>query len=283
MMKEEPPSTPSPRSWTERISQAFGGSEPRSREDLKQTLRDAESRQLLDSEALGIIEGAMMVSEMQVKEVMIPRSQMVSIKESAPVKMFVSDIIKSAHSRFPVFGDGPDEVIGILLAKDLLPLAISDKLERFNIRDVLRPAVHVPESKRLNALLKEFRSTKNHMAIVVNEYGGIAGLVTIEDVLEQIVGEIDDEHDLEDDDHLIKKGENQNFIVKARTPVDEFNDYFKTQFDDEQYNTIGGFVLKEFGHLPKRDESVHINQLQFRVLNADNRSIHLLEVNKEKA
>jgi magnesium and cobalt transporter len=282
-MKEEPPSTHSPRSWAERISQAFSGNEPRSREDLKKLLRDAEGRQLLDTEALGIIEGAMMVSEMQVKEVMVPRSQMVSIKEASPAKEFVSDIIKSAHSRFPVFGENPDEVLGVLLAKDLLPLAIDDKLERFNIRDLLRPAIHVPESKRLDALLKEFRATKNHMAIVVNEYGGIAGLITIEDVLEQIVGEIDDEHDLENDDHLIKKGDNQNFVVKARTPVDEFNDYFKTQFDEEQYNTIGGYVLKEFGRLPKRNESVHIDNLLFRVLNADNRSIHLLEVQPEKA
>lgn len=282
-MKEEPPSTHSPRSWTERISQAFGGNEPRSREDLKKVLRDAEGRQLLDIEALGIIEGALMVSEMQVKEVMVPRSQMVAIKEASPAKEFVSDIIKSAHSRFPVFGENPDDVLGILLAKDLLPLAIGNKLERLNIRDLLRPAIHVPESKRLDALLKEFRATKNHMAIVVNEYGGVAGLITIEDVLEQIVGEIDDEHDLEDDDHLIKKGENKNFVVKARTPVDEFNSYFKTQFDEEQYNTIGGFVLKEFGHLPKRDESVHIDHLLFRVLNADNRSIHLLEVQQENA
>ena len=227
-MKEEPPSTYSSRSWTERISQAFGNNEPRNREDLVLLLRDAEARQLLDIEALGIIEGAMTVSEMQVKEVMIPRCQMVSIKEDSPGKEFLGEIIRSAHSRFPVFGENSDEVLGILLAKDLLPLAVNEKLERFNIRDLLRPAIHVPESKRLNALLKEFRATKNHMAIVVNEYGGVAGLITIEDVLEQIVGEIDDEHDLEDDDHFIKKGENHNFVVKARTPVDEFNSYFKT-------------------------------------------------------
>ncbi|MBL4609009.1 MAG: CBS domain-containing protein [Pseudomonadales bacterium] len=279
-MKEEPPSTNLPRSWAERISQAFGGNEPRSREDLRKILRDAEDRQLLDTESLGIIEGAMVVSEMQVKEVMVPRSQMIFIKEATPAKKFLLDIIKSAHSSFPVFSENPDEVLGILLAKDLLPLAVNDKLGRVNIRDILRPAIFVPESKRLDSLLKDFRTTKNHMAIVVNEYGGIAGLITIEDVLEQIVGEIDDEHDLEDDDHLIKKGDNQNFVVKARTPVDEFNSYFKTQFDEEQYNTIGGFVLKEFGRLPKRDESVHIDHLLFRVLNADNRSIHLLEVQK---
>ena len=282
-MKEDPPSTYSPRSWTERISQAFSGNEPRSREDLLEILKDAENRQLLDTEALGIIEGAMLVSEMQVKEVMVPRSQMVSIKEDSPFKEFVSDVISSGHSRFPVFDENPDEVIGILLAKDLLALAIENKLGRLNIRDLLRPAIYVPESKRLDTLLKEFRSTKNHMAIVINEYGGIAGLITIEDVLEQIVGEIDDEHDMEDEDHLIKKGCNHSFVVKARTPVDEFNNYFKTQFDEEQYNTIGGFVLKEFGRLPKRDESVHIDHLLFRVLNSDNRSIHLLEVQQENS
>lgn len=280
-MKEEPPSTQSSLSWAERLSSAFGNNnEPRDRNDLVQLLRDAETRQLLDFEALGIIEGAMMVSEMQVKEVMIPRCQMISINESDPSKNFLKDIIKSAHSRFPVFGENPDDVLGILLAKDLLPLAVNDKLDRFGLRDILRPAIHVPESKRLNALLKQFRTTKNHMAIVVNEYGGVAGLITIEDVLEQIVGEIDDEHDLEDDDYFIKKGGDHNFVVKARTPIDEFNSYFKTQFNEEQYNTIGGFVLKEFGRLPERDESVHIDHLQFRILNADKRSIHLLEVHQ---
>jgi len=218
---------------------------------------------------------------MQVKEVMIPRCQMVVIKEEQTAREFIDEVLTSAHSRFPVLGNNPDEVLGILLAKDLLKPAIEGKLERFAIRDYLRPAIKVPESKRLNALLKNFRDTQNHMAIVVNEYGGIAGLITIEDVLEQIVGEIDDEHDYEEEDYLIKEGEDNTFVVKARTPVDEFNEYFKTSFDENQFNTIGGFVLKEFGRLPKRDEMVSINNLLFRVLNADNRSIHLLEVQPE--
>ncbi len=280
-MKDDPPSTHQPRTWAERISQAFSGNEPRNREELLQILRDAHSRQLFDTEALSIIEGAMMVSEMQVKEVMIPRCQMVVIKEEQTAREFIDEVLTSAHSRFPVLGNNPDEVLGILLAKDLLKPAIEGKLERFAIRDYLRPAIKVPESKRLNALLKNFRDTQNHMAIVVNEYGGIAGLITIEDVLEQIVGEIDDEHDYEEEDYLIKEGEDNTFVVKARTPVDEFNEYFKTSFDENQFNTIGGFVLKEFGRLPKRDEMVSINNLLFRVLNADNRSIHLLEVQPE--
>ncbi len=280
-MKDDPPSTNQPRTWAERISQAFSGNEPRNREELLQILRDAHSRQLFDTEALSIIEGAMMVSEMQVKEVMIPRCQMVVIKEEQTAREFIDEVLTSAHSRFPVLGNNPDEVLGILLAKDLLKPAIEGKLERFAIRDYLRPAIKVPESKRLNALLKNFRDTQNHMAIVVNEYGGIAGLITIEDVLEQIVGEIDDEHDYEEEDYLIKEGEDNTFVVKARTPVDEFNEYFKTSFDENQFNTIGGFVLKEFGRLPKRDEMVSINNLLFRVLNADNRSIHLLEVQPE--
>jgi magnesium and cobalt transporter len=280
-MKDDPPSTNQSRTWAERISQAFSSNEPRNREELLQILRDAHSRQLVDTEALSIIEGAMMVSEMQVKEVMIPRCQMVVIKEEQTAREFIDEVLTSAHSRFPVLGNNPDEVLGILLAKDLLKPAIEGKLERFAIRDYLRPAIKVPESKRLNALLKNFRDTQNHMAIVVNEYGGIAGLITIEDVLEQIVGEIDDEHDYEEEDHLIKEGEDNTFVVKARTPVDEFNAYFKTSFDENQFNTIGGFVLKEFGRLPKRNEIVSINNLLFRVLNADNRSIHLLEVQPE--
>lgn len=280
-MKDDPSSTNQPRTWAERISQAFSSNEPRNREELIQILRDAHSRQIVDTEALSIIEGAMTVSEMQVKEVMIPRCQMVVIKEEQTAREFIDEVITSAHSRFPVLGNNPDEVLGILLAKDLLKPAIEGKLERFAIRDYLRPAIKVPESKRLNALLKNFRDTQNHMAIVVNEYGGIAGLITIEDVLEQIVGEIDDEHDYEEEDYLIKEGEGNTFVVKARTPVDEFNEYFKTSFDENQFNTIGGFVLKEFGRLPKRDEIVSINNLLFRVLNADNRSIHLLEVQPE--
>lgn len=277
-MKDDPSSSTSPRSWAERISQAFSNNEPRTRAELLEFIKDAHARQIIDAEVLSIIEGALLVSEMQVKEVMIPRCQMVAIKESQTPREFIDEVLSSAHSRFPVLGDKPDEVLGILLAKDLLKAAVEGRLERFVIRDYLRPAMKVPESKRLNALLKNFRDTQNHMAIVVNEYGGIAGLITIEDVLEQIVGEIADEHDHEEEDYQIKEGEGNTFVVKARTPVEEFNEYFKTSFDENQFNTIGGFVLKEFGRLPKRNETVSINHLLFRILNADNRSIHLLEV-----
>ena len=192
---------------------------------------------------------------------------------------FLPTIIDCAHSRFPVLGDDPDEIIGILLAKDLLALILEPAhMERFVIKDHVRSAMVVPESKRLDSLLREFRITKNHMAIVVNEYGGVAGLVTIEDVLEQIVGEIEDEHDIDDDDYLIKDLEGDDFTVKAITPIDEFNEHFKTQYRDDEFDTIGGLVMQAFGHLPQREESVDMGNLRFTVLSADGRTIRLLRV-----
>ena len=271
------------RSWLERVGQFFT-STPGSREELLGLMRSMRDSDVIDGDTLGIIEGAICVSEMQVREILIPRSQMVSIRGSDDPRDFLPTIIDCAHSRFPVLGEDPDEIIGILLAKDLLALILEPaKMERFAIKDHVRSAMVVPESKRLDSLLREFRITKNHMAIVVNEYGGVAGLVTIEDVLEQIVGEIEDEHDIEDDDYLIKDLEGDDYTVKALTPIDEFNEHFKTGFSDEEFDTIGGLVMQRFGHLPQRDEAVEMGGFRFTVLSADGRTIRLLRVTPMEA
>lgn len=248
-----------------------------SKEDMESvldTLREAQRNDIVDEDALNIIEGAMQATEMQVREIMIPRTQMVSIKYNMDAKDILNKIIESGHSRFPVIGEDPDEIIGILLAKDLLALQLNEKL---NIKDKMRQVTVIPESKRVNVLLKEFRKKRNHMAIVVNEYGGISGLVTIEDVLEQIVGEIEDEHDIEDSS-LIKSLDNHEYVIKAITPVWMFNEYFLTNFSDSEFETIGGIVLKSFERLPKRGESIEISGIHFTVLNSDSRSIKLLQL-----
>ncbi len=264
------------KSWLERISQAFS-SGPESVEDVLEILRDAESQNIIDTDAMSIIEGAMQVIDMRVDEIMIPRSQIV--KASLDPKEFLGEIISSAHSRFPVIGDSQDDVIGVLLAKDLLPLALNNDLIWNRIREILRPPTFVPESKRLNQLLKEFKETRNHMAIVVDEYGGTAGLITIEDVLEQIVGEIEDEHDFDEETHIKARGDG-TYAVKAVTPVDDFNEFFETELDEEEFDTIGGVVLIEFGQLRRRGESVEFGGLQLSIANADNRVIRLLQVTR---
>ncbi|SFM40474.1 HlyC/CorC family transporter [Marinobacter zhejiangensis] len=266
------------KSWLERISQAFS-SEPESAEDILEILRDAEAEEIIDADAMSIIEGAMQVTDMRVEEIMIPRSQMVTVKASLDPKVAINEIIESAHSRFPVLGDSPDDVVGILLAKDLLPLALANELSWPRIRELLRPPTFIPESKRLNQLLKEFKETRNHMAIVVDEYGGTAGLITIEDVLEQIVGEIEDEHDFDEETHIKTRG-NGVFAVKAVTPIEDFNEFFKTDLDEQEFDTIGGVILKEFGHLPRRGESITLGNLTFTIANADNRVIRLLQVTR---
>ncbi len=279
-MNEDRPSSAAvegrqPRTWLERLGQVLHG-EPRDREELFELLQDAHQRNLLDSDALRMIDGVMSVSEMQARDIMIPRSQMAVVAWDAPLEEFLPTIIETAHSRFPVIGETRDEVLGILLAKDLLPFVAS--AESFNIREVLRPALFIPESKRLDALLKEFRSSRNHMAIVVDEYGGVAGLVTIEDVLEQIVGEIEDEHDIEDEEtEILSVGENRH-AVRALTDIEDFNAYFRTSLSDEEFDTVGGLVLSRFGRMPKRGESVVMEGYRFTVVRADNRRIHLLEV-----
>jgi magnesium and cobalt transporter len=261
--------------WIARVKQAISG-EPQNQEQLLHTLRHAQSHHILDADCLSIIEGAMQVAEMQVREIMVPRAQMTAIKSTALPKEFLPLIIESTHSRFPVIGENPNDIIGILLAKDLLRLALNGD-EKFDIKDVLRPVTFVPESKRLNVLLKEFRANRNHMAVVIDEYGGVSGIATIEDVLEQIVGEIEDEHDV-DDESYIRPSRESSSIVKAITPIDEFNEHFGSVFDDEAFDTIGGLVVQSFGHLPRRDEVTTIGNFQFTVLNADNRRVHLLQV-----
>ena len=266
---------PSPRNWLDRISQILSG-EPRDRDALIEILRDAQQRNLIDADALTMIEGVLQVSEMQVRDIMIPRSQMVVVDREQSPEEFLPEIIRSAHSRFPVIGEDRDDVVGILLAKDLLAYTAGSENGIFNMREFLRPAVFIPESKRLNVLLKEFRASRNHMAIVVDEYGGVAGLVTIEDVLEQIVGEIVDEHDI-DDDTYIKKLTDTRFTIKSLTPIEDFNENFSASFSDDEFDTIGGLVLNEFKRVPKRGETVVIGNFRFKILNADNRRIHLLE------
>ena len=275
-MSEESSSTSDSegRSWLERMLQILQV-DPRDREDLVDILRDSEKRALLDADSLGMIEGVLQVSEMQVRDIMIPRSQMSVLTRDASREQMLAEIVESGHSRFPVIGESRDEVEGILLAKDMLRFCQQDV--EFSIREILRSPVFVPESKRLNVLLKDFRSSRNHLAIVVDEYGGVAGMVTIEDVLEQIVGEIEDEHDIDEGQYILKH-DDSHYIIKALTDIEDFNEYFKTAFSDDEFDTIGGLVLKSFGHMPKRNEEVVIDNMTFRVLRADNRRIYLLEL-----
>jgi len=279
-MSEDRSSNGQERSWLRNIMTSLTG-EPKTRRELLEFIRDAEQRLKLDAEAMNIIEGALQINEMQVRDIMIPRSQMVAVKADLTPESFVPLIIESTHSRFPVIGETPDEIIGILLAKDLLPLMLKKDRSDFDLKEILRPATFIPESKRLNSLLSEFRINRNHMAIVVDEYGGVAGLVTIEDVLEQIVGEIEDEHDIEEDDMDIRAISEHQFIVKALTPIEDFNEHFNTEFSDEDFDTIGGIIMQRFGHLPDRNERTMLEGLEFKVLNADNRRIRLLQVSKE--
>ncbi|MDH1620375.1 HlyC/CorC family transporter [Pseudomonas chengduensis] len=264
------------KSWFNKLTQAFAH-EPRNRQELLEVLREAHQNKLLDSEALAIVEGAIQVADLQVRDIMVPRSQVISIKATQTPQEFLPAIIDAAHSRYPVIGESLDDVIGILLAKDLLPLILQGEQPNFNIKDLLRPATFVPESKRLNVLLREFRANHNHMAVVIDEYGGVAGLVTIEDVLEQIVGDIEDEHDVEEDGY-IKPLPSGDYLIKALTPIDSFNETFDSQFSDDEYDTVGGLVMNAFGHLPKRNEVTEIGEFRFRVLNADSRRIHLLRL-----
>ncbi|WMJ08507.1 HlyC/CorC family transporter [Nitrosomonas sp. sh817] len=272
-MDEPPPKS----GWFERLG-ALLIRKPEDREQLITLLHSAFERNLLDSDALSMIEGVMQVSEMQARDIMVPRSQMDIVNISKKPEHFIPFVIEAAHSRFPVIESDEDEIIGILLAKDLLRYYADP--EEFNIRDMLRPAVFIPESKRLNVLLKEFRSNRNHMAIVVNEYGGVAGLVTIEDVLEQIVGEIEDEYDFnEEEDNIVMEADGR-YRVKAITEIENFNDVLGANFSDEDYDTIGGLVLNKFGRVPDRNESVVIEPFKFTVQRVDSRRLHVLKVEK---
>jgi magnesium and cobalt transporter len=245
-------------------------------------LQEAQKNTVIDYDALTMIEGVIGVAEMQVRDIMIPRSQMVVVERDADLKVILQTVVESAHSRFPAVGENRDEVIGILLAKDLLPYFLDGENIRFNLRDILRPAVFIPESKRLNVLLKEFRASRNHIAIVVDEYGGVAGMVTIEDVLEQIVGEIEDEHDVEEDAYIFEH-RNAEYTVKAITPIEDFNEHFQANLSDEEFDTIGGLVMNGFGHMPKRGEKLNLGDFHFKVLRASNRQIYLLQVSRREA
>jgi magnesium and cobalt transporter len=270
--------TAAPRSLLDRLSHALLG-EPATRNDLIDVLRDSAKRDLLDRDSLDMIEGVLQVSEMKVRDIMVPRSQMDVVDKNQKPEEYLPLLIESGHSRFPMVDGDKDKVIGILLAKDLLRYLFLDKKKRaqFNVHDMLRPAVFVPESKRLNVLLREFRTSRNHMAIVVNEYGGVAGLVTIEDVLEQIVGEIADEYDIEDD-VMIMPRDGGEYVVKALVTLADFNTRLNSQLVHEEIDTVGGLVMNRLGHVPRRGEKIDIDNWRFEVLRADSRRVYLLKV-----
>ncbi|MBZ4194437.1 MAG: CBS domain-containing protein [Candidatus Contendobacter sp.] len=271
-------SEPGHKSWLERLSLALMG-EPKDRDALMDILRDAQQRELLDSDALTMMEGVMKAPELQVRDVMLPRAQMVVLEHDWGLERLIAAIVESGHSRFPVIDDSKDNVIGILIVKDLLAHAF-DRREDFDLRALLRPAKFIPESKRLNVLLKEFRSNRLHMAMVVDEYGGVAGLITIEDVLEEIVGEIDDEHDTADDsdESVFIRPQGDVFIIRALTPIEEFNRHFQAELSDERADTVGGLVMMELGRLPEGGETIDLDRFRFQVLRADSRRIYLLEM-----
>ena len=251
-----------------------------SREDVLENLRQAEEDGIVARDAYDMIQRVLFVSDLKVRDIMIPRTSMVSVERDDDLDKCLDIMVESAHSRFPVVDNEKDQISGILLAKDLLRYFDEDNKQRFNLRDLMRPVVFVPESKRLNVLLAEFRENRNHIAVVVDEFGAVAGLVTIEDVLEQIVGDIEDEHDVEDDETMIRELADGEVIVKALLPVDEFNDYFKTYLNENGSDTIGGLISQTLGHIPQREEKLKIDQMSFEIVHADSRRIHLIRVEK---
>jgi magnesium and cobalt transporter len=276
--QSQPPSQTSRKNWLDRLSHLFQG-EPKDRNELVGMIQDAEERDVIDEETKEMIEGVLEIAELRVRDIMIPRSQMVTIRRNQPVETFLPIIIESAHSRFPVINEDKDHVEGILLAKDLLQFAVGLTNEAFSFDKVLRPAVVVPESKRVDRLLKEFQQQRYHMAIVVDEFGGVSGLVTIEDILELIVGEIEDEYDAgEDEQEQIRRISKSVFAIHGLTPIEEFNDYFDTTFSDDEVDTVGGLVMHAFGHLPKKGEAVTLAGFTFKVVHADRRRLLQLQV-----
>lgn len=280
MNDDKPPS----RSFFDKIADVFR-TEPQDKHDLIEVLRSARDDQLIKPDSLSMMEGVLQVANMQVRDIMVPRSQMSAIQEDAKLSEILPMVIETKHSRYPVFGENRDDIEGIMLAKELLVYAaekginLSDSQTLvFDIKNVLRPAVVVPESKKLDVLLKEFRMSRNHMAVVVDEYGGVSGIVTIEDVLEQIVGDIEDEFDIDEDEGNIRPHANGDFIVKAQTDIEDFNEALHAKFSDEEFDTVGGFVVNQFGHMPENNETVLIEPFEFTVLNADERRVHLLKV-----
>ncbi len=250
------------------------------REDVLENLHQAEQDGIVARDAYDMMQRVMFVSDIKVRDIMIPRSSMVFVERDDDLDKCLDIMVESAHSRFPVVDNEKDQISGILLAKDLLRYFDDDNKQRFNLRDLMRPVVFVPESKRLNVLLAEFRENRNHMAVVVDEFGAVAGLVTIEDVLEQIVGDIEDEHDIDDDESMIRELDGGEIIVKSILPIDEFNDHFKTYLNENGSDTIGGLISQTLGHVPQRDESVEIDHIKFEIVHADSRRVHLIRVVK---
>ncbi len=277
MSDDDPSSLPEKRSWLERLSHAFSG-EPKTHEDLIEILGDARNSGLIEGDTLRMLEGALAVSTMTVADIMVPRAQMVSLPAEGTLLDLMRRVVESGHSRFPVHGEDRDTILGVLLAKDLLRGIVADSAVQ-DVRELLRPPVLIPDSKRLNVLLRDFRASRNHMAIVVDEHGGVAGLVTIEDVLEEIVGEIDDEHDDEAKAPLVLQADaDGRYVVEALTPIDDFNLRFGAHFPDDEFDTIGGLVVAGIGHLPEPGEEFQHGRFHFTVLDADQRRVHSLRV-----
>jgi len=276
MSDEQPPSRHSPqKSWVDKISHLLTG-EPQDLEDLLEVLREAREKRLLDTDALSMIEGVLQVSQMRVRDIMIPRIQMVVVPKDAELDTILPLVTEFGHSRYPVIDGDRSKVVGVLLAKDLLARVLENKT--LKVHEIMRPSYVVPESKRLNVLLKELRTNGNHMAIVVDEYGQSAGLVTIEDVLEQIVGEIEDEHDDHEDEGYIFQRSPNEYMIKALTPMDEFDEYFSTHLATDEYDTIGGFIVSQLEHMPKKGESLVVDTMKFEVIRVDSRRVHLLKL-----
>jgi magnesium and cobalt transporter len=276
MSDEHPPSRNSPqKSWVDKISHLLTG-EPQDIDDLLEILREAREKRLLDTDALAMIEGVLQVSQMRVRDIMIPRIQMVVVPKDAELETIMPLVTEFGHSRYPVIDGDRSKVVGVLLAKDLLARILENKT--LKVHEIMRTSCVVPESKRLNVLLKELRTSGNHMAIVVDEYGQSAGLVTIEDVLEQIVGEIEDEHDEHEDEGYIFQRSPSEYMIKALTPMDEFDEYFSTQLATDEYDTIGGFIVSQMEHMPKKGESLIVDTMKFEVIRADSRRVHLLKL-----
>ena len=266
----------STKGWLERIQGVFTG-QPQNQKQLLELLKNLQSTDLLDADELTMIKGVLQVDDLQVRDIMIPRGQMVVLDHEDSFAKIIDKITESGHSRFPVIDDDKDDVVGILLAKDLLSVS-HEQSQKFEINEYIRSASFIPESKRLNVLLKEFRLKRSHMAMIVDEYGGVSGLITIEDVLEQIVGKIDDEHDDEDDEIDIQPHGVNRYSVRALTPLPKFNDFFKTEFEIEDIETIGGYLLRQIGYLPERGEAITLDELTFKVMSADSRQVHLYQV-----
>jgi magnesium and cobalt transporter len=262
--------------WLRKLSRSLAG-EAQDRGEVVEYLRDAGQRGVVEGDALAMLEGVLGVADIQVRDIMVPRAQMTVVNRDDESGRLLATVIESGHSRFPVMDEDREKVVGVLLAKDLLRLAVQDDSTNFDIREFMRPAVFVPESKRLNVLLREFRRSRVHMAIVADEYGGVAGLVTIEDVIEQIVGDIDDEHDVDEDVNIRRDGDRQ-YIVRGQTPIEEFNEYFQTELSDDEFDTIAGLVMKQLGRLPRRGETLQLADCEMKVMRFDRRRIDTLRL-----